>query len=615
VQLALVAVPALRSLGWNSHSGVAERQGLPLISRAPGPVGGCGNSWWAMRIVAKLSDLAATVDCVHDNMTRFAEGTADRSPTPAAADMSYAGFAQRVKALATTAPLHDLDARKTSVQAADYSAYQMAELALHTIDLVTVAMDFDTGARPDEVLRNLIGFVVQQAPGRPSSEHERVAAWVLENLLNVGSADRGFRTVYGHQGPGGYDRRTFDFKILEEALGADGERYLRASNEAINVLVGALEVDLEAAHIAADVRLDILIKRGRLDEAQAAAQNARYRTIAYGESLRRHLDATTRDVRTVDWLTAMPEFLRGALEHVEDRYRAENAILVNITQIRDTADDPGRKRQAARLVALVRDCLRRNDQLSAGLQAAGRTFRAEQDRQSFTAGPAVSTLDLHAQLLQPVLTLPIGDADGPLDSFFQAANGVQVPPALRLADLFDALITPPAERDTLGEAITEPDLDDTAGPDRFPDASYEHLDQLLSLDPDAPQRLSGLLADARTREADDPAAEDLALLVVVRVLALAAQEIASARRHHDSHVLMAVDDGEVLEDPDFAGADLLVARAALRTPEEVQAASAHTTAQQAGSHAPADTETESEDQIAVERVARDADLTAEEGAA
>ena len=57
--------------------------------------------------------------------------------------------------------------------------------------------------------------------------------------------------------------------------------------------------------------------------------------------------------------------------------------------------------------------------------------------------------------------------------------------------------------------------------------------QLLDLDPDAPQRLSGLLADARARQRRDPEAEDLPLLVVVRVLALAAQEIGAARRHHD----------------------------------------------------------------------------------
>lgn len=477
--------------------------------------------------------------------------------------VTSAGFAQRVKALATTAPLHDLDARKAQVQTADYTVYQMAELALHAIDLVTIAMDFDTGAEPAKVLRDLTYRVAAQAPDRNDAEHARVANWVVENLLNVGSADRGFRTVYGLSGPDGYDRRTFDFKLLEETRGADGELYLRASNEAVNVLVGALEVDLEAAHIAADVRLDILIKRGRLSEAQAAAQNARYRTIQYGEMLRQRLEATSRNVRNVDWVEAMPAFLDEALAHIEERSKAENAILVNLTEVRDTADTPARKAQAARLVEVVQDCLRRHDQLQAGLQTAGGRFRAEQDRQTFTAGPARAALDLHAQLLQPVLARPIGEADAALMRFFGPATGLSVPHAVRLVDLFEGLITPPVERDLLGEVVEEPNVELDEEPARFPDASYEHLEGLLDLDPAAPQRLSGLLVDARSRQTEDPEADDLPLLVVVRVLAMAAQEIGVARRHHDPSVLMAVDDGTVLDDIDFAGADLLVARAAV----------------------------------------------------
>ena len=123
-----------------------------------------------------------------------------RDQGPMEASAAATGFDQRVKALATTAPLHDMDARKAMVQTADYSVYQMAELALHAIDLVTIAMDFDTGAHPEAVHADLTARVATQCPERPTGEHARVAGWVIENLLNVGSLDRGFRTVYGHSG-------------------------------------------------------------------------------------------------------------------------------------------------------------------------------------------------------------------------------------------------------------------------------------------------------------------------------------------------------------------------------------------------------------------------------
>ncbi|GIG93177.1 hypothetical protein Pen02_81130 [Plantactinospora endophytica] len=471
---------------------------------------------------------------------------------------SDVGLAQRIKALACTAPLHDLDNRKTQVQTGNFSVYQMSELALNAIDLVTLAMDFDAGAPPERIEVELSRFVARQAPDHDEAEHRRVARWVLENLLNVGSTDRGFRAVYGMTtGDGSYSRYAFDFKLLEEVSGLDGGIFLRATNEAVNVLVGALEIDIESAQIAADLRLETLIRRGRLSDAQAAAQAARYRTIQYGEKLRRRLEATERDVRTVDWLHEMPQFIAEAIEHIEARYKAENAILVNITEARDTADTAARKLQAAQLVEVVRDCLRRHEQLQAALQGAGRRFRAQQDRQTFAAGSAGAALDLHAQLLLPVLALPVAHADEVLAAYFVRGVGVRVPPALRLVDLFTALVTAPTERELLGGEIEDPDLDEVVEEPAFPAECYEMLDDLLDLDVEAPRRLSGLLEEARTRH------PELAALVVVRVIALAAQEINPAMRHQASSVFIAVDDGTPLHDPEYGGADLLVARAAI----------------------------------------------------
>jgi hypothetical protein len=478
------------------------------------------------------------------------------------------GLSARVKALACTAPLHDLDERKASIQTADYTAYQMAELALTAIDLVTLSMDFDRGARPADVLASLATAVRAQAPDRDRAEHDAVASWVVNNLLNVGTADRGFRAVYGVTSPGGYDRRSFDFKLLEETYGPDGELYLRASNEAVNVLVGALDVDIESAQIAADLRLDVLIKRGRLSDAQSAAKAALYQTVRYTEMLREKLEATSRDVRNVDWLTAMPQFLDDALTHIIERYTVENAILINITEARDTADTPDRKQRAAELVLTITDCLRRHATLQSVVQSAGARFRSEQDRQTFTRAPAATgAFDLHGQLLTPALTFPVGTVDAPLATYFRHSVGLDVPLVVRLADLFDALITPPTERDMLGAEITDPDLDEITEPPRFSDATYDALGHLLALDPDTPQRLSGMLEAARKAEAADDSGEvaDLTLLVVVRVLALAAQEIGTARRGGDRYVIVAIDDGSPLDDPEFAGADLIIARAEIST--------------------------------------------------
>lgn len=141
------------------------------------------------------------------------------------------GFVRRVKALAFTAPLHELDAHKGKLDWTDASVYHMAEIALAILDRVALAMDFDYGAERVLVLDRVLPFVRVQAPDRNRDEHERVATWVLEKLINVGTIDRLFRLVYGAiDRDGAYRRRDFDFRLLEERSSGDGRVGLRASD-------------------------------------------------------------------------------------------------------------------------------------------------------------------------------------------------------------------------------------------------------------------------------------------------------------------------------------------------------------------------------------------------
>ncbi|WP_274555844.1 hypothetical protein [Streptomyces spiramyceticus] len=495
--------------------------------------------------------------------TEFVPPQLSAGPRPAQGPAADEGLARRLRALACTAPLHDLDVRKANL-AGEYSVYAMAEVALAAIDLVTLNMDFDTGADHEQIVARLLPRVAAQAPQRPLAEHERVARWVLENLVNVGSVDRGFRAVYGTFGPdGAYVRRDYDFKLIEEVPGYGGSVYLRTTDEAVNVLVGALDTDVTSAQIAAEVKLEVLISRGRLADAQLAAEQARYRTVQYAETLRRTLEATRRNVRAVDWLNAVPDMIAEALDHVADRYRHENAILTNIRKARDEAEtgfDPKtgeHKRRAAELVDIVKDCIRRHTQLQSRLLEAGPLFRAEQDRQAFATPTAEAGLDVYGQLVAPLLPLPVEQAIRVTDAFFARGTGLRTPVSVRVGDLIDILLTPPVEREHLGAEMPEPDLIATPDDSRFSEEQLASAMELLDLPPDAPRRLSGLLADARLR---DP---ELPYLVALLAVHAASPPVGTAYRQGEERLLFAVDDGTELDDPEFGGADLIVGMALL----------------------------------------------------
>ncbi|SCD64225.1 hypothetical protein GA0115247_11003 [Streptomyces sp. PalvLS-984] len=478
-------------------------------------------------------------------------------PRPAPGPAADEGLSRRLRALACTAPLHDLDARKANLAGA-YTVYAMAEVALAAIDLVTLNMDFDTGADHDQIVARLLPRIAAQAPDRPATEHERVARWVLENLINVGSVDRGFRAVYGTFGPDGvYIRRDYDFKLVEEVPGHGGSVYLRTTDEAVNVLVGALDTDVTSAQIAAEVKLEVLISRGRLADAQLAAEQARYRTVQYAETLRRTLEATRRNVRAVDWLNAVPDMIAEALDHVADRYRHENAILTNIRKARDEAEEPEHKRRAAELVDIVKDCIRRHTQLQSRLLEAGPLFRAEQDRQAFAPPTAHTGLDLYGQLVAPPAATPRRPGHPGHRRLLHPRHRTAHPRLrARRRPRRDAA-HPPVEREHLGAEMPEPDLIATPDDSRFSEEQLAHAMELLDLDHDVPRRLSGLLAEARLR---DP---DLPYLVALLAVHAASPPVGTAYRQGERRLLFAVDDGTPLDDHEFGGADLIVGTALL----------------------------------------------------
>ncbi|MFD9285751.1 hypothetical protein ACFWD7_52830 [Streptomyces mirabilis] len=467
------------------------------------------------------------------------------------------GLSRRAKALACTAPLHELDAHKGMIEWAEAKTYLMAEIALYTIDQVAITMDFDTGAGHQHIQERVQRFVARQAPQRPDQEHARITAWVLGSLINLGDVDRAFRRPYGAvDSDGVYRVRTFDFKLIEERRDEAGKLYLRASHEALNVLVGALDTDVESAQVAAEVKLDNLIRRGRLVDAKQVAEQARIRTIQYGGLIRVQLEATKRNVQAVDWREKVPDLLDDALAHVEERVKAERAIAKYMAEARDEAEEPVRKSRAAELVDIVEDCVRRHIKLHSHLIGARDLFQEQQDRQQFSGTPQRQTLDLYGHLLMPALDLPVADASGLADLYFTESSGPVVRDLPDLAALVPLLLRPAPERTRFAGEVPEPDLETLQERKRFTDHQWVLANALLEL-PDEVRTLSGLL--------DEAAALDPELVALLALQAYGPQT-GTALRRGDDRVLLAVHADADLDSQGFEGDDLLLATARLVDP-------------------------------------------------
>lgn len=424
-------------------------------------------------------------------------------PTLLSGPSAIASLGARARAIAYTKPLHDLEASKGRVGGEGWAGLNLVELGFHAIDVVALRMDFDSGARHDDVIAALAALARHQAPAL--DEPWRVGERVLEGLITgrSGTDAESHQAAYGSWGPDGYVAKRFDYALITEHIDADGEFYLRATDPAISVLMGALDVDVESAQIASELRLNELVKRGLLTAAIHEAQRAKYRSIQYTNQLAREVSRARMQVTAPGALRAVDVLVEHAIEHVIDRYQAERAIIRNVAEARDEAQDPRARRRANQLIAELEQCELRHQHLQRRLIRARSDFRAAHAEQ-LAVGPAPpSRVDIERQLLGPLLRAPLRAADAIAHLGFRLSAAPDPPPLVDLDQLVAALCSLPQGGDDLGEHVGDDDdgdLVDSTGK-RFDNEDWDAVDRALA-SIDAPTTL-GELAARVVQEADD----------------------------------------------------------------------------------------------------------------
>ena len=199
---------------------------------------------------------------------------------------------------------------------------------------------------------------------------------------------------------------------------------MAATNEAINVLVGALDTDVASAHSAADAKVASLVNRKRFSEAELAAREARIRSIQYTAEVRRIIADTRLDVRRAGWGEHVPDRLNEILEVLTERTNAEGRMLDAMRNHRDSMETPTLAATAARLVKMVEDCFDRHRELHNRVMEATETFFAEQERQGFRSELSLRAIDPYEQLLTPIFASSIASAYDAIECFASLSWGV-----------------------------------------------------------------------------------------------------------------------------------------------------------------------------------------------
>lgn len=448
---------------------------------------------------------------------------------------------RRVRALLCTAPLHDLQATRAN-RGGIFPELDCFDLALGAIDFVVDHMGFDTGADPEEVVSHLFGEIVDWVPDATEDDAEAAARAINEVLI------RPQQGLYSE--PDDPTRRPFDFALLREEPSPDGIR-VTATNEAINVLVGALDTEVASAVAAAEAKLESLLSRRRFGDAEQAARDARIRSIQWMAEVRRIIADTRLDVRRAGWDEAVPLKLGEIISELAKQMVVERRMLEAMRDDKDTTDRSDLARSTQRLISVVEDCLNRHRELHSRVMEASETFFVEHARQAFQPTMSLQAVDLYERLFVPVMQGRIAAVRSAVEVFASGSWGVadlRIPSMERLLDI---LLADPRVVDELGDALPDDELDDAEDPRRFPREAWEAAEDALAAI-ERPTRLSALLSHAR-------AAGDSDVGELLGLLSLNAADPALADlRRLGVPVLAAANDGEQLDDLIYISADLLV---------------------------------------------------------
>jgi hypothetical protein len=425
----------------------------------------------------------------------------------------------RMRVLLHTLPLTDLH-RNQGLAQPEYRHYDPLALAMKTLDLIVESMGLE-----QEVDRNTVGRALRpllsamdSAHGLvpDASRHLAMTERLLDALRNDGNRRHPFQIDYlDLDANGSATKRVLEFRLIEDRHHPIAGSVLRLSNEAINLFLGAFELDIEDAQAAAEAVVRSQLDRGKFHEAVQSARSALLQTLRMQDKIQGLLKQTARDISRVDWREHAPRLLDEAVEHVIRRVGVEQSIQETaeerLSALRPDHDQAVPLRQ---VIDIIRRCRLRHLDLQDHLMRASRVFLDEQARQSFSFLSVRGMPELGREVLEPLLDMSTRDADSILDSVVPGFLGPIPPSVLSLRSLVGWQLQPRREF-VRGEVLIEAPELVTYGEEeaRFADATYERAESIFRSITE-PMRLSAVLNQA----ASASEAPELPMLLALRVL-------------------------------------------------------------------------------------------------
>lgn len=288
-----------------------------------------------------------------------------------------------------------------------------------------------------EVQQYLAQVVAQMKPALTPAQRNRVAEIILDSLDNASNNYQEHSYEYFHAPTG--ETRVVRFRLTTYEPDLEDTYRYRPTAEGYLVLMGMLDLEVEDHQILVERMLQLLIERGRFDQAYEFARRARMLSIEHRQQLRDFINQAWRAPGSVVWTRDIGPRLIEARSHIharqeEDR-RMEESVRGQLVQV----DDVRTREQLVRLHDVLKSASTVRAQLQLEVTGAGDKFMDAQAT-AFRARKPSGLPDLEARLLPDAMRCPAARLGGSADELLLSLYPAVVPKAPDLSNLLALLL-------------------------------------------------------------------------------------------------------------------------------------------------------------------------------
>lgn len=277
-------------------------------------------------------------------------------------------------------------------------------LALSALDFLMEGTTVGFGRRRDEVLRHLTDIAAQMKPSLSQANRERIADIVMDALDKGNQPNREYCFEFFDARQ--RETREVRFRLVGYEPDLENVYYYKPTPEGYLVYLGMLDLSPEDSQEMLEKMLQLLMDRGRFNEALEIAKRARTHSIEYRQRIRDRLLQNYRAPGTVNWSGEMTPYLNEARAHVQRRQSEDQRMVESVKSGLGTAEDPTTRESMVALRDVLENSSSLRTRLLADITVAPENFlRAQQA--VFRARRPSGLPDLDTQLLPQVMGLPV----------------------------------------------------------------------------------------------------------------------------------------------------------------------------------------------------------------